>query len=246
MNFFVIRLQSSIMFLQGKIIVTSFKYKVMIDKLWKQTSPKWEKQGHHLWEYFCTNVQRPQHPNEKVYRLSGIFLIQDHSYGRIEDETYVNQGSAWLKIWVVTGYHWLPEFWSQVGDRLPLVTRILVTGSLPLTDGDQNFGLRVVTSYHCLPEFRSQGGYRLSMVTRISVSGWLPVTRGNLIWRFRPVTIASSSKFLMLTRLLSKSLYRLLLDNLKFDSKRIFPLICTVEISTSNFWWQEGEVGLQF
>ena len=28
-----------------------------------------------------------------------------------------------LKMWVVTGYHWLPEFWSQGGYRLPMLTR---------------------------------------------------------------------------------------------------------------------------
>ena len=62
-----------------------------------------------------------------------------------------DQGSARFKIWLVTGYHWLPEFWSQGGYRLPMVTRISVSGWLPVTTGYQNIGLKVVTGYHWLP-----------------------------------------------------------------------------------------------
>ena len=51
------------------------------------------------------------------------------------DSIYV-QGSAWFKIWLVTGSHWLPEFRSQK-----------------------------VTGYHLLPEFWSQGGYHWLPVT---------------------------------------------------------------------------------
>ena len=54
--------------------------------------------------------------------------------------------------------------------QLPLVTRILVSGWLPLTTGYQNFGPRVVTDYHCLPEFQAQSGSRLPLITIISVS----------------------------------------------------------------------------
>ena len=64
-------------------------------------------------------------------------------------------GSARFKIWLVTGYHWLPEF-----------------------------GLRVVTGYQWLPEFWSQGGCRLLLVTKIddldrtpSVTNFTMVTR---------------------------------------------------------------------
>ena len=39
------------------------------------------------------------------------------------------------------------------GYRLPLVTRILALGWLPVTISYQNFGLRVVTGYHLLLEF---------------------------------------------------------------------------------------------
>ena len=77
-----------------------------------------------------------------------------------------------------------------VGYRLPLVTRILVSGWLPVTTGYQNLGLRLVTGYHWLPEFGSQVGYRLPLVTRILVSRWLPVTTGyhNFSLRVVPVT----------------------------------------------------------
>ena len=61
------------------------------------------------------------------------------------------QGSAWFKIWLVTGYHWLQEFCSQGAYRLPLVTLILVSGWLPVTTGYQNFRIRVVTGYYWLP-----------------------------------------------------------------------------------------------
>ena len=67
----------------------------------------------------------------------------------------------------------------MVDNRLPLVTRIFVSGWIPVTTGHQNFGLRVVTGYDWLPEFSSQGGYRLPLITRILVSGWVPVTTGN-------------------------------------------------------------------
>ena len=42
-----------------------------------------------------------------------------------------------------------------VGNRLPLVTAILVSGWLPFTTGNQNFRVRVVNGYHWLPEFQS-------------------------------------------------------------------------------------------
>ena len=64
-----------------------------------------------------------------------------------------------------------------VGYRLPLVTRILVSGWLPVTTGYQTLVFMVVTGFHWLPKFRSQDGYRLPLVTRILVSGWLLVTR---------------------------------------------------------------------
>ena len=47
----------------------------------------------------------------------------------------------------------LPEFWSQFGPRLPLVTRILVSGWLPVTNGYQNFGLSLVTGYKLVTKF---------------------------------------------------------------------------------------------
>ena len=80
MNFFVIRLQSSIMFLQGKIIVTSFKYKVMIDKL-KNKRLRREKNKKNIFENIFALMYsvRPQLRNEQIYRLSGIFFIKDHS-----------------------------------------------------------------------------------------------------------------------------------------------------------------------
>ena len=69
---------------------------------------------------------------------------------------------------------------DSVGYRLPLVTRILVSGLLPVTTGYhnlnlrvvpvttgyQNFRIRVVTGYNWLPLFRSQIGYRLPLVTK--------------------------------------------------------------------------------
>ena len=70
------------------------------------------------------------------------------------------QGSAWFKIWLVTGYHWLPEFGSQGGYRLPLVTRILVSGLLPVTTGYQNFGLRWCTSLPHLSRLPVTSGYQ--------------------------------------------------------------------------------------
>ena len=39
------------------------------------------------------------------------------------------------------------------GYRSPLVTKILVTGWLPVTTGYHNFALRLVTGYHWLSEF---------------------------------------------------------------------------------------------
>ena len=60
----------------------------------------------------------------------------------------------------------LPEFWSQGGNRLPLVTGIWFSGWLPVSTGYQNLGLRVVTGNHWLPEFWSQVGNRLLLVTK--------------------------------------------------------------------------------
>ena len=55
------------------------------------------------------------------------------------------QGSVCFKIWLVTGYHWLPEFLSQVGHRLPMVTKFYDFDRLPfLNEAD-------VTGYHRLP-----------------------------------------------------------------------------------------------
>ena len=68
------------------------------------------------------------------------------------------------------------------------VTRILVSGRLPVITGYQNLGLRAVAGYHWLPEFWAQGGYRLPLVTRIWVSGWLPVTTGYQNLGLRVVT----------------------------------------------------------
>ena len=69
----------------------------------------------------------------------------------------LEQGSAWFKILVVTGYHWLPKFWSPGGYQwLPEVFNHWL----------QNFVLRVVSGYHWSPEFRSQGGYRLPLATK--------------------------------------------------------------------------------
>ena len=65
------------------------------------------------------------------------------------------QGSACFKIWLVTGYHWLPEFWSQVGYRLPIVTKFYDLDRLPfLTEAD-------ITGYHRLPTRRKSSCYRL-------------------------------------------------------------------------------------
>ena len=75
-----------------------------------------------------------------------------------------------------------------VGYRLPLVSRILVSGWIPVTTGYQNLVFRVFTGFHWLPEFRAQGGYRLPLVTRILVSGWLPVTTGYQNFGLRVVT----------------------------------------------------------
>ena len=61
-----------------------------------------------------------------------------------------------LGLRVVTGYHWLPEFWSQGGYRLLLVTIILVSWSM----SHGCFG------YHWLPEFQNKGAYRLPLVTK--------------------------------------------------------------------------------
>ena len=102
-----------------------------------------------------------------------------------------DQGSARFKIWFVIGYHWLPEFSSQGGYRLSLVTRILVSGWLSVTTGNHNFGLRVVTGYRWLPEFWSQGdyhrlptlhssfGYRLPSLTTLSHLNRLPAATNN-------------------------------------------------------------------
>ena len=84
-----------------------------------------------------------------------------------------------LKMRVVTGYHWLPEFWSQGGYRLPLVTRISVSGWLPVTTGYQIGRYRPelhppVTGYHRLPECIILAGYRLQAVTKKSKFFWLP------------------------------------------------------------------------
>ena len=55
-----------------------------------------------------------------------------------------------------------------VGYRLPLVTRILVSGWLPVTTGNQNFSLRVVpaTNGSIISEYGPyyMGGYRLPLV----------------------------------------------------------------------------------
>ena len=69
---------------------------------------------------------------------------------------------------------------DSIGYRLPVVTRIFVSGWLPVTTcyhdfslrvvpvttGYHNFRIRVVTVYHWLPSFRSQIGYRLPLVIK--------------------------------------------------------------------------------
>ena len=47
------------------------------------------------------------------------------------------------------------------GYRLSLVSRILVSGWLPVTTGYQNFGLRFVTGYHWSPNLTIFTGYHL-------------------------------------------------------------------------------------
>ena len=95
---------------------------------------------------------------QKIYFLKTFFTAVKKGY-RLP-------GYQKFGLRMVPAYHWLPEFRSQTGHRLPLVTRILVSGWLPVTTGYQNFSLRVVTGYHWLQGFRSQIGNRLPPVTK--------------------------------------------------------------------------------
>ena len=87
---------------------------------------------------------------------------------------------------VVTGYHWLPEVWSQGSYQLELLTRILFSGWLPVTThislllvtiGYQRVLHPPVTGYHRLPACPILAGYRLPAVTKkTNCSGNRPVT----------------------------------------------------------------------
>ena len=60
------------------------------------------------------------------------------------------------------------------GYQLSIVTRILVSGWLPVTTGYQNFRPWLFAGYHWLPEFRSQIGYRFPLVTTFDDLDRLP------------------------------------------------------------------------
>ena len=83
--------------------------------------------------------------NRHGYRLPLITIISDSGWLPVITG-YHNFGLSF-----VTGYHWLPEFWTQVGFRLPLVTIISDSDLFPVTTGYHNFGLRLVPGYHLLP-----------------------------------------------------------------------------------------------
>ena len=68
----------------------------------------------------------------------------EHTFKDVLRRDRHNSRFGWLPVttgyqnfgrWVVTGYHWLPEFGSQGGYQLPLVSRIWVSGWLPVTTG---------------------------------------------------------------------------------------------------------------
>ena len=104
------------------------------------------------------------------YQLPLVPIILDSGWFPVTNG-YQNFG-----LWMVTAYQWLPELWTQSGDRLPLVAIISDSGWSPVPTDYHNFGLRVVTGSHWLPEFWTQGGYRLPLFTINSDWGWLPVT----------------------------------------------------------------------
>ena len=66
------------------------------------------------------------------------------------------------------------------GYWFPLVTRILISGWLPVTTGYQNFRPRLVTRYHWLSEFRTEIGYRLPLLTKLDDLDRLPSSYKNL------------------------------------------------------------------
>ena len=66
------------------------------------------------------------------------------------------------------------------GYRLQLVTRMLISGRLPVPTGNQNFVLRMVTGYQWLPEFWSQGGYRSPLSRLLVTSGYQKIKKFKL------------------------------------------------------------------
>ena len=79
-----------------------------------------------------------------ILNSSGSYLANDWVEFNIG---YFNQGSSRFKIWLVTGYRWLPDFQNKGGYRLPLVTIIAFSDQLPLvTKFDDLDQLRSVTT----------------------------------------------------------------------------------------------------